>query len=246
MATVAIWTRGRRAGEGWPAALVETQQDAPLRATDELLALLAHELRTPLGAVLSWAELLQAHPLDAVRAQHGLQSIARNTRTLASLVDELLAILRQLVERHGGTVRVEVGRKAAEPAPCAQVLRGLRVLLVEDHADARDALVAMLERAGARVAAVGSTVEAMAVIELAPVDVLVTDIGLPHEDGYALLRRLRADLRGAATPAIALTAYAWPDDAARAEAAGFQRHVAKPVSPAELIEAVRSVVPSAS
>ena len=229
---------------------MDTPQDVPLRATDELVALLAHELRTPLGAVLNWAELLQARPLDGARAQHGLQSIARNTRTLAGLVDELLAILKQLVERNDGTVRVEVGRSArgasvaSSAVPCEQALAGLRVLLVEDHVDARDALVVILAGAGARVAAVGSTVEAMAVIALAPVDVLVTDIGLPHEDGYGLLRRLRSDLRGATTPAIALTAYACEKDAARALAAGFQRHVAKPVSPAELIAAVRSVAPA--
>jgi len=230
---------------------VDTRLDAPLRATDELVALLAHELRTPLGAVLNWAELLQAWPLDAARAQHGLQSIARNTRTLAGLVDDLLAVLKQLVERHDGTVRVEVGRAArgmsvaSSAAPGAQALAGLRVLLVEDHADARDALGVILTGAGARVAAVGSVVEAMAVIGLAPVDVVVTDIGLPQADGYALLRRLRADLRGATTPAIALTAYACPADAARALAAGFQCHLPKPVTPAELIAAVQSLAPAA-
>jgi len=110
---------------------------------------------------------------------------------------------------------------------------------VEDDEDARDLLVTVLRQQGALVDQAGSCAEALAGIERAVPDVLLSDIGLPGEDGYGLIRAVRA--RGhlaEALPAIALTAYSRREDQRLALEAGFQAHVAKPVEPAILVAAV--------
>jgi signal transduction histidine kinase/ActR/RegA family two-component response regulator len=184
-----------------------------------------------------------------------------------------LAIVRQLVELHGGTVHAAsdgVGRGAAftvrlpilagteqelalgdrrtaesmgSPRPRSQRLDGLRILVVDDHADGRTLTTLFLAQAGAGVEAVASAREALQVLEAQRPDVLVSDIGLPDEDGYSLIRliRQREAEHGGLLPAIALTGYARADDRARALAAGFQAHVAKPLEPAELIAAIADV-----
>lgn len=116
----------------------------------------------------------------------------------------------------------------------------MRVLLVEDDADTRELLTTLLQRCGARVTAVGSASEALMTIDLTQPDVLVSDIAMPGEDGYALIRKIRlrdAD-QGRWLPAVALTAYARDEDRARALAAGYQRHLTKPVDPAALARTV--------
>lgn len=120
-------------------------------------------------------------------------------------------------------------------------LDGFEVLLVEDDADSRRMLQIVLETQGARVRACASAAEALEAAQARPADVVVSDIGMPGVDGYAFIRMLRdseAHAGRPATPAIALTAYAQGSDRERALAAGFQRHVAKPVHPAELLAIV--------
>ena len=181
-----------------------------------------------------------------------------------------LAIVRHLVDLHGGTVHAEsagTGRGATfvvslplhelreEPAAAtvalarphapapgvglepALDLRGLRVLLVEDDADGSEAIATVLGVAGAEVRRAGSTAAALEVLATWRPDVLVSDIGLPGEDGYALLRRVRTlEDGGPRLPAIALTAYAQAEDRIRALTAGFQAHVTKPVEPRAFLE----------
>jgi CheY-like chemotaxis protein len=115
-------------------------------------------------------------------------------------------------------------------------LDGLRVLLVEDEADARDLLVMMLEQYGATVTAASSAAEALKAMEAATPDVLVSDIAMPVIDGYTLIRRIRSleSERGAPIPAVALTAYARGEDRQSALEAGYQVHVPKPVEPEDL------------
>jgi PAS domain S-box-containing protein len=180
-----------------------------------------------------------------------------------------LAIVRHLVELHGGSVRAESegeGRgatftvelpleTAASPSAgfedAAPTLPGAmegwppsledtRVLLVEDDDDAREMLCRLLERLGARVTATASAAEAWEALETAAHDVLVSDIGMSGEDGYSLVRRLRAREAetGGELPAVALTAYAGDEDRARALVAGFNAHVPKPVNPVELVAVV--------
>jgi PAS domain S-box-containing protein len=148
--------------------------------------------------------------------------------------------------RGGPPVSAVEGSQAARPgAGPGQPLWGLRVLVVDDEEDARDLLATVLRNAGADVLTAASTAEAVPLVERDRPDVLVADIEMPGEDGYSLIRKVR-ELRGghASTPAIALTAYAGADDRTRALRAGFQVHVAKPVSPEELVAVAAALAAS--
>jgi len=179
-----------------------------------------------------------------------------------------LAIVKQLVELHGGTIRAESAGRGqgarfvlalprhlpegapAEPpaartaAPRAELpfarLDGLRMLVVDDERDACDLLAHLLGEAGAEVRCATNAAGAFEQLRVWRPDLLVSDIGMPHEDGYALIARVRAlpPEQGGATPAIALTAFARPEDRARAIAAGYQMHAAKPLDAAAFAAAV--------
>jgi signal transduction histidine kinase/CheY-like chemotaxis protein len=184
-----------------------------------------------------------------------------------------LAIVRHLVELHGGSICVESPGEAQgatftftlPAAPCAGgvadasapvaseadsasesagCLGGLRVLIVEDEVDTRDALALMISEAGGRVTTVGSASDALRALAASRPDVLVCDIGLPVEDGYTLIRKVRLqDDGGLPIPAVALTAYAQESDRQRSLAAGFQSHLAKPVDPAKLLQVLADAAP---
>jgi CheY-like chemotaxis protein len=130
----------------------------------------------------------------------------------------------------------------------SQQLAGVRVIIVDDESDARELLVATLERRGAEVIAASSVTEALAALANASSssmpDVLVSDIGMPGEDGFELIKRVRALGLGPGgnIPAIALTAYARAEDREHALEAGFARHLAKPIEPAALASAVAMLV----
>jgi CheY-like chemotaxis protein len=179
-----------------------------------------------------------------------------------------LTIVKRLVELHGGsvgaysagegkgatfTVRlpldalreelnlIESKRLVAPQAEAAR-LEGVTVVVVEDEPDARELVERLLSEAGCRVVAVASAAEALNALGRERPDVLVSDIGLPDEDGYSLIRRVRETEHGdtAKLPAIALTAFARSEDRTRALRAGFQAHLAKPIDPAELFATVGS------
>jgi PAS domain S-box-containing protein len=185
-----------------------------------------------------------------------------------------LAIVRHLVELHGGTVSAESEGEglgstfiitlplSAQPQESMQEgeaelqlpgqeselehlanLNGLRVLVVDDEADSLEFLSISLTECGAEVRAVSSAAEALSMLEEFRPDVLISDIGMPHEDGYTLMRKVRAlgPEHGGAIPAAAVTAYARSEDRMRALLAGFQTHIAKPVEPAELAAVVASL-----
>jgi CheY-like chemotaxis protein len=125
----------------------------------------------------------------------------------------------------------------------AESLHGCQVLVVDDEEDGREMVAAILRRAGANVQLAASASDALAYLDQSRTDVLLADIAMPAIDGYELVRRVRArDARtGSRLPAAAITAYAGTDDRARALAAGFDRHLAKPLAPNTLIEAVASM-----
>lgn len=178
-----------------------------------------------------------------------------------------LAVVRHLVELHGGSVSAESeGRgkgsiftvdlplltDAASAAKAAEArtsgaynfrplkLLGLNVLLVEDDDDSRSLLTMMLKRHGANVIAASCSEEALSAIEVEIPDVLLSDIGMPGEDGYELMRKVknaRSDIRAA----IALTGYAGEKDRERALAAGYQAHLAKPVEPVQLVTTIATL-----
>jgi PAS domain S-box-containing protein len=382
-----------------------SQAERASRIKDEFLATLSHELRTPLNAVLGWVSLLQRGGLQAEERKRGLDTIERNARVQAQIIDDLLdlsaiisgkvrlnvqrvdlpnvlnesietvrptaeaksirlqalvdpfagpisgdpnrlkqvfwnllsnaikftpkegkiqvllgcvdshlevavidtgegiapeflpyvfdrfqqgdasttrrhgglglglAIVKQLVELHGGNVRVESGGIAqgatftvqlplialyAEPPkdrrhpraalhqsePLPEVsLANVHVLVIDDDSDARDLMQRLLQLAGATVSMASSASEAMEHILAERPDVLVCDIGMPVEDGYTFIRRLRSieGTQGSALPAVALSAYARSDDRTKAIRSGFQNHLAKPVEPTELLAVVSSL-----
>jgi CheY-like chemotaxis protein len=126
---------------------------------------------------------------------------------------------------------------------CPPELEGLRVLLVDDEADSRELLNSMLGTCGAEVTSAGSAAEAFELILGGKFDVLLSDIGMPEEDGFSLLSRVR-ELpveQGGSVPAVALTAYARAEDRIRALRSGFQMHIAKPVEPSELVVVVANL-----
>ncbi len=121
-------------------------------------------------------------------------------------------------------------------------LSGIKVLVVDDEPDARHLIRRVMGDSGAEVAAAGSAAEAVRLVGEFRPDILVSDIGMPDQDGYDLIRQVRARLAAKALPAVALTAFARSEDRRRALLAGFQTHVAKPVDPAELVAVVASLV----
>jgi PAS domain S-box-containing protein len=180
-----------------------------------------------------------------------------------------LAIVRQLVELHGGTITAESageergatfvvtlplrsdgtavrdGPPLAEPSPApGPVLPGIRVLLVDDDADARELIRMVLEQRGAAVTAVASASEALEALGRIQPDLLVSDIGMVDKDGYDLIREVRSREAkwGGHVPAVALTAYARAQDQQRALAAGYQAHVAKPIEPDGLVEVLANIL----
>ena len=186
-----------------------------------------------------------------------------------------LAIVRHLVELHGGTVSAQsngesqgatfivrlplkqgIRDRAEEISPTAtsslttdedtpdRQLSGLQVLVVEDEADTREFLAALLEEYGATAIAVGTVADAIAALEQWQPDILVSDIGMPLEDGYSLIRKVRAleASQREHLPALALTAYAREQDRAQALAAGYDDHIAKPVEAERLVAALTNLV----
>ena len=182
-----------------------------------------------------------------------------------------LSIVRHLVESQGGTVQAHsegVGqgarftvrlplihaRATTQPRlllapglgtrPEHPDLSGVRVLLVDDEHDAREILRTLLEASRAHVTTAASSAEALELLLRAPPDLLVSDIGMPEEDGYSFIRRVRAlpPERGGQIPAAAVTAYTHPEDRAHALGAGFQVHVSKPVDPTQLMKTLASMI----
>jgi PAS domain S-box-containing protein len=169
-----------------------------------------------------------------------------------------LAIVKELVEAHGGTVSASSGgvdggatftvrlKRSEAPTPVtvavetvsAANLQGVRVLVVEDDDDSRALIARMLTQAQADVCDVADVPAAVGVLDTFKPDLVVSDIGIPGEDGYDLIRQIRSrGLDATRLPAIALTAYARSEDRVRALEAGYQRHLVKPVDFTQLIRA---------
>jgi CheY-like chemotaxis protein/two-component sensor histidine kinase len=176
-----------------------------------------------------------------------------------------LALTRYLVEQHEGTIRAEspgpgrgatfivilpasplgtevgtVQQERTKRVVAPSTLAGIRVVVVEDHDDTREFLATVLGQYGAEVTTATSARTAVAAFERAKPHVLVSDIAMPEEHGYSLIQTVRAlpPEQGGRVPALALTAYVRPEDRERALAAGYNRHLAKPIDPIDLATAV--------
>ncbi|MBC1220982.1 type II toxin-antitoxin system ParD family antitoxin [Nostoc sp. UCD121] len=178
-----------------------------------------------------------------------------------------LAIVRHLVEMHGGTVQADspglgLGATFGVRLPLMSIsyisdgaelisgnddnqisLNGLRVLVVDDEADGRELVAFILEQHGALVSEAASVAQALSALESGMPHILISDLGMPEEDGYSLIRRIRAlpVEKGGRMPAIALSAYAKEEDRRRALLTGFQMYLSKPFDPLELVVMVASL-----
>jgi signal transduction histidine kinase/ActR/RegA family two-component response regulator len=180
------------------------------------------------------------------------QAVSGSTRSGLGLG---LAIVRRLVDLHGGRIVAESagaglgatftvslpvahGTAAASARPSAPQpnFHHLHVLIAEDDADSAAAVTAILTLHGCETKTAPTAAECLRISGEWPTDVLICDVGLPDDDGYGLLRRLRALPEGERVPAIALTAYARPEDRAKALAAGFRAHLSKPLDPESLLK----------
>ncbi|MEH2193792.1 MAG: ATP-binding protein [Nostoc sp.] len=181
-----------------------------------------------------------------------------------------LAIVRHLVELHGGTIWAEslgegqgaiftvrlplikkeltpkqqININPLNPSSPDKILTGIQILVVDDDDDTREFHRFVLEEAGARVIAVASAKEALKVFAESELDILLSDIGMPETDGYMLMRQVRAlqPKQAKQIPAIALTAYAGEINQQQALASGFQKHLSKPVEPDELVKAIATLI----
>ncbi len=184
-----------------------------------------------------------------------------------------LAMVRHLVELHGGTIQVDsqgeqqgaiftvklpllqpnsevslppasMENQDSDSLPMCPILKGVRVLVVDDEADSREFITIVLQQCQAEVRAVGSVPEALQMITDWKPDVLVGDISMPEEDGYSLIRKVRSQPpeQGGKIPAAALTVYARAEERMRAIQEGYQLHLPKPIEPAELATVVASLV----
>ncbi|MES1022855.1 ATP-binding protein [Gloeocapsa sp. BRSZ] len=172
-----------------------------------------------------------------------------------------LAIVRQITELHGGSVKAEslgegqgatftvqlpllqmaqeVNESDVIHSSCILQLQGVRVLVVDDEVDMQELVLAVLEQYGAEVRVAASAAEALLLLDAFQPDIFISDIGMPDVDGYMLMRQIRQRSR---VPAIALTAYAGEYDQQQALAAGFQNHLAKPVEPEKLVQAIAQLI----
>lgn len=207
--------------------------EAACREREQMIAAASHDLRTPVTAILMWVDVLRRQPSELSR---GLAAIERSARAQTRILDEMVAKLS------AGAPPPETPAEPTPPAPTVN-LSGVKILVVEDEADVRDMLRWLLESSHAVVRTASSADEALTLLASERPDVVISDIGMPDRDGFSLIRAIRGlDPRdGGQTPAVAVTAFARPEDRTRALLAGYQFHMAKPIDAAELLAALATL-----
>ena len=206
---------------------------------DELLATLSHELRTRLNAVLGWTRMLRRGEVPPDRTLRILDTIERNAAEQMQIIDRLIELSAVTFDQ------------SSEPSPPREsrrthsddMLRGSRVLAVDDDDATQELVATMLLMYGVSVRTAGRASDAIRILSEWRPDVLLADIAMPGEDGYALMRRVRAlPSSDASIPAVALTCFTDPHSVQQAFAAGFDAHLGKPLEPHVLADALTKVL----
>ena len=211
---------------------LRTATEESSRAKDGFLAAVLAELHSPTQAVATWSAHLREELPPGSEAAEALEAIVRNARTQNRIISNLLELAR--------------GPRQERPAAGADapLLDGVRVLVVEDDAEARELLLKVLRVAGAEARAVHNSSQALRTLDEWRPDIMLSDMGLRGDDGYVLIRAVRAlpAERGGCLRAAALTAGGEPQLANRAVAAGYDAQLAKPVEPVALLATMARLV----
>jgi PAS domain S-box-containing protein len=204
------------------------------RAKDGFLASVLAELQSPTQAIATWSAHLRSQLPQGSEAGEALEAIVRNARTQTRIVNNLLDLASVSAGRD-----LEGGRPSEGP-----LLGGVRALVVEDDAEARELLLKVLRVAGAEARAVENSAQALAALDEWRPDIMLSDMGMRGDDAYVLIRALRAlpAERGGCLRAAALTTEGEPQTASRAVAAGYDAGLAKPVEPVALLATVARLV----
>jgi len=211
------------------------------RARNELVAVLSHELRTRLNAVLGWTRILRRGDVPPDRWRSILDTIERNAAGQLEIIEQLLE-LSAPADPSTRTAPPDA-RPADAPKAGRVTLRGRRVLAVDDDEATQELVATMLVMYGVSVRTAGRATDAMQILADWRPDVLLTDIAMPGEDGYALMRRVRALPSSLGSiPAVALTCFTDPESVQNAFAAGFDAHIGKPLEPHVLADALTKVL----
>ena len=195
------------------------------RAKEAFVASVLGDLQSPTRAVAAWSAHLRQHVPAGSEAAESLEAIVRNARSQGRIVDNLLELCR------GSTIPAPIGRSADEP-----LLAGVRVLVVEDDAHVRELLLKVLRVAGAEARAVENSSAALRALDEWRPDIMLSDMAMGGDDGYVLIRAVRAlpAERGGCLRAAAMTGKA----DSTAMAAGYDAQLAKPVEPVALLATV--------
>lgn len=206
----------------------------------------SHEVRASLRCLLGWCKVLREGKPDAERRRRALAAIEESAAAIAGLLDEAVELRAQrgTSPAPGGETAPSPGRASGpRRGRVARPLEGVRVLVVDDETDARDLAAMVLTQAGAEVREASSATEALRLLARHRPDVVVSDIGMPGQDGHSLIRTIR-DLPSplGSIRAMAVTAFARSEDRHRSLDAGFDMHVVKPVDPTNLVGSVARLV----
>lgn len=201
------------------------------RAKETFLIAVLNELQPPTRAMATWAGYLRERLSAAGEAAQALQAIEQNARMQQRIIANLLQLS-------------QAGHAALPHALEEPLLAGVRVLVVEDDAPARELLVRVLRVAGAETRAAASSSEALEMLGAWHPDIVLSDLGMRGDEGYVLIRAVRSlpAERGGCVPAAALTVAGEPQSRSRAAAAGYDAQLAKPVEPVALLATVARLV----
>jgi CheY-like chemotaxis protein len=216
---------GSHTQSGQPIVLVRltpTRESLAAEASSDFLANLAHELRNPLAPISNALQVMKVAEGDRVVTGAARSMIERQVQQLVRLIDDLVAVPVSASEAGGG-----------EPQSRRMPLRA-RILVADDNPDAAQSLAFMLELEGHDVRTARDGIEAIEVAERFNPQLILLDIGMPRLDGYEVAREIRARPWGATVCLVALTGWGQEEDRRRAQEAGFDRHLVKPVDPATL------------